>query len=252
VTKEPAISRLWESRNAFQDAAAISAAVPRHTRASGFFVDGIRVPLNWDEPDLGGQRWWFVCRCGRRCRLTLLSPSCRTRLRIEASASIAARYPSRYAAAPASWPRPASVRTHREASARYRRYQRLVARILIEEQTLLDYLQTVTRDLDRRILVRRLQLSDAVILPPGEMTTYGCARVSTTGQTLATQRELLEAAGVERTATASQGRSQLDCTANRRTVPHGQLRTLDYCWNAQKAAAVRRRVARADAVRHPD
>jgi hypothetical protein len=121
------------------------------------------VPLTHDEPHLGGLRTWFLCRNARSTlsahlfsRIFVPAPF-RFGLGEQAFASVAAAIHRvmtprrRVGLGPPFSPIP-------KRQARYKRYQRLVARILIEESVLVDV--RVNHDLDRRTRLRGMLMGE--------------------------------------------------------------------------------------------
>jgi hypothetical protein len=130
-------------------------------------IDGTCVVLAWDSPLEGVDRPWFVCPagCGQRVRFLYLRDriACRRCYRLDYSSRHLRRQtpgvgrverlrrklghcePKPFA------PLPARIRRGRSRAY----HDALVAAILDQEQALLGHLQTVTRDLERRIRVRK-------------------------------------------------------------------------------------------------
>jgi hypothetical protein len=128
-------------------------------------LEGVRIPLIWDEPMEDVERPWFACPvCGRRCRHVYLRGviACRRCCRLD----YAVRHLHRQVPALARVARlrrrlgDCGLRPFAPLPARRRgrsraRHDQLVAMILDEEAKLIGHLQTVTRDLERRIDLRR-------------------------------------------------------------------------------------------------
>jgi hypothetical protein len=129
-------------------------------------IDGTRIALAWDTPMEGVERPWFVCpACGQRCRHLYLRDriGCRRCHRLD----YAVRHLRRQTPGVGRVERlrrrlgdceekpfaPLPMRIRRGRSRAY--HDALVARIHDEETKLVGYLQGVTRDLERRIRVRK-------------------------------------------------------------------------------------------------
>lgn len=129
-------------------------------RVPEFYGGQARVEVAWEEPMPGcWQPWWCCPRCARRCRdIFLPEHACRKCLHLDYSS----RHKNR--SVPGiqrvqRWrrqlqldPRPFSPLPARPA--RHIRFHRLAAMIRAEEARMLEHLQTVNRDLERRIVIR--------------------------------------------------------------------------------------------------
>jgi hypothetical protein len=129
-------------------------------------IAGTKIPLTWDEPMAGvGRPWWQCPVCSARCRFVYLNKqvACRRCLRLDyASRHLRRQTPAvgrverlrkRLGGCEAKPFAPLPTRIRRGRSRAY--HDALVARILDEESALLAHLQTITRDLERRIRVRK-------------------------------------------------------------------------------------------------
>jgi hypothetical protein len=134
-------------------------------RAPDIWIDGIRIAIVWDEPISGIARPWFQCLCGARVRHLYLRRgiiACRTCHRLDhgcrhlrrqtPGVGRVERLRRKLGGCDVRPFAPLSLR-RRGRSRAY--HDKLVAMILDEEAKLLGHLRTVTRDLERRIEVRR-------------------------------------------------------------------------------------------------
>jgi len=136
-------------------------------RTGGIEIGGTFVAVVWDEPmERVSRPWWSCPRCSARCRFVFLrgeTIACRRCLRLD----YACRHIGRQTPGVARVARlrcrlgdcetrpfaPLPVRTRRGRSRVY--HDALVQRILDEEAALIGHLQGITRDLERRIRVRK-------------------------------------------------------------------------------------------------
>jgi hypothetical protein len=118
----------------------------------------------WDEHMPGASRPWFECPlCGRRCRhVYLLDPiACRRCHRLDyASRHLYRQTPAVHRVARlrrklGADQAPFASLPPRPPGRSKAYHDRLVAKIQAEEQALVEHLGTITRDLERRIAVRR-------------------------------------------------------------------------------------------------
>jgi hypothetical protein len=130
-------------------------------------IDGIRVAVVWDEPMPGvGRPFWECPQCSARCRFVFiragtiacrqclgLDYACRHLRRQTPGVGRVERLRRRLGDCEVRPFAPLPARIRRGRSRAY--HDKLVARILDEETALLGHLQTVTRDLSRRIRVRK-------------------------------------------------------------------------------------------------
>jgi len=131
-------------------------------RGPNLWIDGSSIPIVWDEPMPGVGRPWFECpACGRRARhMYLRDPIACKRchgLR-HASQYLGQQTPGVHRIA--RWRRQLGLDTRPFGSiptrpAHHVRFHRIVERIRAEEARLVGHLQTVTRDLERRIDLRK-------------------------------------------------------------------------------------------------
>jgi hypothetical protein len=135
------------------------------THALGIWVDGTPVAIVWDEPMEGVSRPWFECPvCGQRCRHVYLRDriACRTCDQLNYSSRHLRRQTPGVGRVErlrrklgGCDVRPFAPLPPRRRGRSRAYHDKLVAMILDEEAKLLGHLQTVTRDLERRIEVRR-------------------------------------------------------------------------------------------------
>ena len=129
------------------------------------FIDGTRIAIVWDEPMPGVGRPWFECpACGQRCRHLYLRDTiaCRRCHRLDhASRHLRRQTPGvgrverlRRKLGDCDL-RPFAPLPPRRRGRSRAYHDQLVALIRTEEGRLLGHLQTVTRDLERRIRVRK-------------------------------------------------------------------------------------------------
>jgi hypothetical protein len=130
-------------------------------------IDGTPVALAWDAPMEGVDRPWWPCPlCSVRCGFVYLrggTIGCRKCLRLDYASHHLRRQTSGVGRVERLRHRlgdcdtrpfaPLPARIRRGRSRAY--HDKLVVRILDEETALLGHLQTVTRDLERRIRVRK-------------------------------------------------------------------------------------------------
>jgi hypothetical protein len=133
--------------------------------APNLWINETRIAVVWDEPMPGVGRPWFLCSCGKRARFLYLRASiaCARCHRLQnASRHLRRQMPAlgrverlrRKLGGCEERPfAPLPARIGRGRSRAY--HDALVAAILDQEQALLGHLQTVTRDLSRRIEVRK-------------------------------------------------------------------------------------------------
>jgi hypothetical protein len=137
-----------------------------HAGTGNVEVDGVPIPITWDMPMEGVDRpWWSCPQCSARCRFVYLSKqiacrrchrldwACRHLRRQTRGVGRVERLRRRLGDCPLQPFAPLPARVRRGRSRAY--HDALVARILDEESALLGHLQTVTRDLERRIEVRK-------------------------------------------------------------------------------------------------
>jgi hypothetical protein len=133
-------------------------------RGPNLLVDGNPIVIAWDEPMPGVERPWFQCQCGRRVRhLYLRDPiGCRSCLKLDYSSRHLRRQTPGVGRVERLRKKLGGCDTHpftplpASRPGRHRGYhQKLVATIRDEEAKLVEHLQTVTRDLERRIQVRK-------------------------------------------------------------------------------------------------
>jgi hypothetical protein len=130
------------------------------SRTPNLFVDGTPVLVVWTDWALP----WFECpRCGRRCRHIFLDElACRKCLRLDyAGRHLYRQTPAVHRVARlrrklgAADPRPFAPLPASPPGRRRAYHERLVALIHDEEQSLVEHLGGIVRDLKRRIRVRK-------------------------------------------------------------------------------------------------
>ena len=133
-------------------------------RAPDILVGGTRVAIVWDEPMPRVCRPWFLCRCGRRCRLLYLrgmiacgqchglAHASRHLRRQTPGVGRVERLRRKLGGCDV---RPFAPLPPRKRGRSRAYHEKLVAMILAEEAKLIGHLGGVVRDLKRRIRVRK-------------------------------------------------------------------------------------------------